>query len=66
MHAKASFRNVSKFCVKTHPEDKSNPQFSVNVGSDLDQEGQDLVGQGTIHVGSGGPKFSERYWTFDL
>ena len=30
----------------------------------MDQEGQDSVGQGTIHVGSGGLKFGERYRTF--
>jgi hypothetical protein len=62
-HARASFRDVSKILPKG--KDKSNLRFSVNGGSDMDQEGQDSVGQGTtIHVGPGGLKFGERYRTF--
>jgi hypothetical protein len=46
-HARTSFRDVSKI----FPKDKSNLRLSVNVGSDMDQAS---VGQGTIHVCSGG------------
>ena len=63
MESCACLRNVSKILSKTCPKDKSNLQHSVNLGSDIDRKGQDSVDQGTIHVCSGGPKFSERYWS---
>jgi hypothetical protein len=53
------FKNLCKTC----PKDRSNLQLSVNLGSDMDWKGQDLVGQSAIHVHSRGPKFSERYWS---